>query len=122
MLFVIPFTSAYSFGDFFYDGKDFFEDYFALTGSVIVKLTEKITDLGGGNFENIHPSKEYVYENCIDDDRVNFKFKGICMFEGENLVDYCSKDGTMVYEFSCNNGCVGSWYLCEGSCEDGACI
>ncbi len=122
MLLVIPFSSAYSVGDFIDDGKDFFEDYFALTGSVIVKLTERITDLGGGSFESIHPSQEYVFEGCIDNDRGNYKFKGTCEFEGEKFVDYCSEDSVMVYEHSCNNGCVGSWYLCENKCEDGACI
>ncbi|MBT6995539.1 hypothetical protein HN865_04855 [Candidatus Woesearchaeota archaeon] len=122
MLLVVPFVSSYSAGDFFDDGKDFFGDYFALTGSVIVKLTEKITDLGGGNFESIHPSEEYVFEGCIDNDRGNFKFKGTCEFEEKKFVDYCSEDRVMVYEYSCNSGCAGSWYLCEDSCLNGACI
>jgi len=122
MLLVVPFVSSYSAGDFFDDGKVFFGDYFALTGSVIVKLTEKITDLGGGNFESIHPSEEYVFEGCIDNDRGNFKFKGTCEFEEKKFVDYCSEDRVMVYEYSCNSGCAGSWYLCEDSCLNGACI
>jgi len=122
ILVLIPFVSAYSVGDFFVDGKDFFVDYFSLTGSVIVKLTDKITNLGGGDFEIIHPSEEHFYDGCIDNDRGNFKFKGTCEFKDEKFVDYCSEDSVMVYEYSCNNGCVGSWYLCDERCEDGICI
>ena len=47
LLVVIPFSSAFSSGDFFDNGKDFFEDYFSLTGAVILELTGKITNLGG---------------------------------------------------------------------------
>lgn len=122
LLLVIPSASAFSTSDFFNGGKDFFEDYFSLTGSVIIELTEKITDIGGGSFESIHPIKKYSVENCIDDDVINPKFKGTCKSDNEKKVDYCSEDKMMVYEYFCNGGCIGSWRLCESHCENGACI
>jgi hypothetical protein len=122
LLLIIPFSSAFSASDFLNEGKDFFGDYFSLTGSVIVKLTGKITDIGGGSFENINPDYEHKYDGCIDEDRINPKFKGICKSDNKKNVDYCSEDKMMVYEYFCNNGCVGSWRICESHCENGACI
>jgi len=121
LLIVIPFSSAFSAGDFITNGKDFFEDYFSLTGSVILGLTGKITNLGGENFDGIRPSREYVSTNCLDNDAINHKFKGTCRFNNIEKIDYCSEDKTMVYEYFCNDGCAGAWRLCETHCESGFC-
>ncbi len=122
LLVVIPFSSAFSSGDFFDNGKDFFEDYFSLTGAVILELTGKITNLGGENFDGIHPSREYISTNCLDNDAINHKFRGTCKFNNIEKIDYCNEDKTMVYEYFCNDGCSGSWRLCETYCKNGACI
>lgn len=125
LIFVLPFASAYSIADVFEELSDFFKGYFELTGNVILEFSEKSTDLGTENLENIEPEEEDVESDlCKDSDLFDPNQKGICKSLIKKSQDYCSEDGRMVMEYYCNDDslCVGSWYVCQGKCLEGRCV
>jgi len=123
---LVPSVSAYSITDFIFDTKEFFMGYFGLTGSVVLELTERASDLGAGSLKEISPEEinDGPDEKCKDSDLLDYYKQGICKTEDSKEQDYCSDDRTMVMEFYCNKGsrCVASWYVCDGKCVDGACV
>lgn len=127
LLLIIPAVDAYSLSDFVDDTQNFLKDYLELTGAIVFKLTEKSTDIGTTNLEEICPRDSIdltIQKTCKDTDLFNFKNKGMCKSKTQKLQDYCSEDKEMVMEFSCSEEdlCVGSWRICEEGCEEGACV
>lgn len=126
LILTIPFV--YASPGFVDELGDFVKGYFELTGAVILKVSEIVSDLGTEKLNKISPTEEnkleHNYGNCKDSDLLNYYEKGICKQDNKKIQDYCSKDGSMVMEFWCNENsfCKGSLYVCEGKCVDGACV
>ncbi len=123
----MPFVSAYSIGDFVGDFKDFLKGYFGLTGSVILEVTEKSVKIGTENLEEFNPDTSEGSTNgnsCKDSDLINYFEVGLCKDNLNKMQDYCSEDGSMVFEYYCGEKdvCTGAWYVCEGKCVDGMCV
>lgn len=107
------------------DTGNFFKSYFTITSLVISKITQTFTDESN---PKLNLTKELetseLNKKCEDSDSSNYNEKGSCKSKLKTYNDFCSKDNQMVMEFSCNekNECIGSWYLCDGRCFNGACV